>query len=177
MSTVTFLLALAQTDLITHWHTGTHCEGAREELNYECLKFEDIFDFGPVKKADNFWDPRACGRGLVEDESAAGHHEDDGVAHSEGEGTGKISFLQNVSIFMCEALIISSRLYVVAGELPLELRDNVYNLMKKETNNSNRESNNAHHQPSETSIFTMGQNIERLGCLSVIQRKYLFCNL
>ena len=41
-------------------------------------------------------------------------------------------------------------LNVMAGELPLELRDNVYNLMKQKTHNANRESNNAHHEPSET---------------------------
>ena len=84
------------TDLIAHWHTRPHCKSARKELDDECLKFENVFYFCPVKKADDFWNSRARGCGLVEDERAAGHHEDDGVADSEGKGTGKISFLQNM---------------------------------------------------------------------------------
>ena len=83
-------------DLIAHWHTRPHCKGAWKELDNECLKFENVFYFCPIKKADNFWYPGAGGRGLVEDECTAGHHEDDGVADSEGKGTGKISFLQNM---------------------------------------------------------------------------------
>ena len=86
------------TDLIAHGHTRPHCKSARKELDDECLKFENVFNFCPVKKADYFWDPGAGGGGLVEDERAAGHHEDDRVAHSEGKGTGKISFLQNMQI-------------------------------------------------------------------------------
>ena len=38
----------------------------------------------------------------------------------------------------------------MAGELPLELRYDIYNLMKQKTDNANRESNNTHHEPSET---------------------------
>lgn len=41
-------------------------------------------------------------------------------------------------------------LNIMTGQLPLELRYNVYNLMKQKTHNANRESNNAHHEPSET---------------------------
>ena len=40
-------------------------------------------------------------------------------------------------------------LNVVTGELPLELRDDVNDLMKKKPNDSNRETNDPHHQPSE----------------------------
>ena len=51
-------------------------------------------------------------------------------------------------LFCCRAECV--HLNIMTGQLPLELRYNVYNLMKQKTHNANRESNNAHHEPSET---------------------------
>ena len=43
--------------------------------------------------------------------------------------------------------IVELYLNVVTCKFPFKLRDDVYNLMEKETNNSDGEANNAHHQP------------------------------
>lgn len=80
--------------LVTHGHARTHRECTGQELDDQRLEFENIFDFRAIEKAYDFWDPAAGGRGLVQDERAGGHHEDDGVADGKCEGSGKVSFLQ-----------------------------------------------------------------------------------
>ena len=80
---------------IAHRHSGTDRECAGQELDNERLKFKNVFYLGAVQKANNFWDPRACSRWLVENQSTAGNNKYDGVTNCEGEGSEEVLFLKN----------------------------------------------------------------------------------
>ena len=120
---------------VPHWHPTPNSESTREELDDESLKLEDVLDSSAIKKANNFRDARSSSSGLVEYQDTARYQEDEGVAHSEGERPGEVTILD-----------------VIRGELPLELRDDVDDLMEEEAEDANGEAYDSHHEPSETEI-------------------------
>ena len=79
---------------IAHRHSGSYRECAGKELDDERLKFKNVFYLGAVQKANNFWDPGACSRWLVENQSTAGNNKYDGVTNCEGEGSEEVLFLK-----------------------------------------------------------------------------------
>lgn len=116
---------------VPHWHPTPNSESTREELDDESLKLEDVLDSSAIKKANNFRDARSSSSGLVEYQDTARYQEDEGVAHSEGERPGEVTILD-----------------VIRGELPLELRDDVDDLMEEEAKDANGEAYDSHHEPS-----------------------------
>ena len=121
--------------LVSNWHSTPDSKGAREELDNKGLELENVLDSSAIKKANNFWNARSSSSWLVEHQDTAGHQKDQGVANGKGECSWEVLFLN-----------------IIRREFPLELRDNVNDLMEKEAKHANGEAYNPHHEPSETEI-------------------------